>query len=140
MKISVGVFATILDTVGRVLLVHRTDCDWWCQPGGGMESGETPWDGVIREVREETGFTVVVERLVGVYSWAPRKDEVIFSFVCRITGGRRRPARRAMTCVSSRLTSCQPTPSPSMCIASAMRSWLSRRRCSRWRGARPRVR
>jgi 8-oxo-dGTP diphosphatase len=52
-----------------------------------MESGETPWDGVMREVREETGFVVAVERLVGVYSWAPRKDEVIFSFVCRITGG-----------------------------------------------------
>jgi 8-oxo-dGTP diphosphatase len=87
MKVSVGVFATILDAAGRVLLVHRTDCDWWCQPGGGMESGETPWDGVVREAREETGFDVAVERLVGVYSWAPRKDEVIFSFVCHITGG-----------------------------------------------------
>jgi ADP-ribose pyrophosphatase YjhB (NUDIX family) len=52
-----------------------------------MESGETPWDGVIREVREETGFEVAVERLVGVYSWAPCKDEIIFSFVCRVTGG-----------------------------------------------------
>jgi 8-oxo-dGTP diphosphatase len=87
MKVTVGVFATMVDGAGQVLLIHRTDCDWWCQPGGGMESGETPWDGVIREVREETGFEVVVERLVGVYSWAPRKDEVIFSFVCRITGG-----------------------------------------------------
>jgi 8-oxo-dGTP diphosphatase len=87
MKVSVGVFATILDAAGRVLLAHRTDCEWWGQPGGGIESGETPWDGVMREAREETGFAVAVERLVGVYSWAPRKDEVIFSFVCRITGG-----------------------------------------------------
>src|SRR5215831_12976307 len=87
MAFTIGVFATVLDVTGRVLLVHRTDCDWWCQPGGGMESGETPWEGVIREVREETGFEVAVERLAGVYSWAPRKDEVIFSFVCRITGG-----------------------------------------------------
>ena len=89
MKCIVGVFATILDVAGQVLLVHRTDCDWWCQPGGGMESGETPWDSVIREVWEETGFVVAVERLAGVYSWAPRKDELIFSFVCRITGGER---------------------------------------------------
>lgn len=74
---------------GRVLLVYRTDCDWWCQPGGGMESGETPWDGVIRETREETGFEVGVERLAGVYSWAPRKDEVIFSFVYSLVGGER---------------------------------------------------
>jgi 8-oxo-dGTP diphosphatase len=82
-------FATILDAEGLVLLVHRTDCDCWCQLGGGMESGETPWDGVIREVWEETGFAVAVEQLAGVYSWAPRKDELIFSFVCRITGGER---------------------------------------------------
>jgi ADP-ribose pyrophosphatase YjhB (NUDIX family) len=52
-----------------------------------MESGETPWDAVIREVREETGFDVEVERLVGVYSQAPQKDKVILSFVSRITGG-----------------------------------------------------
>jgi ADP-ribose pyrophosphatase YjhB (NUDIX family) len=89
MKFTIGVFATVLDVEGHVLLVHRTDCDWWCQPGGGMESGETPWDGVIREVREETGFAVSVERLAGVYSWAPRQDEVIFSFACRVAGGER---------------------------------------------------
>lgn len=89
MRFQIGAFATVLDDAGRVLLVHRTDCDWWCQPGGGMESGETPWAGVIRETREETGFEVAVERLAGVYSWAPREDEVIFGFVCRVTGGER---------------------------------------------------
>ncbi len=89
MPFSLGVFATVLDDAGRVLLVHRTDCDWWCQPGGGMEPRETPWEGVIRETREETGFDVAVERLVGVYSWAPHEDEVIFGFVCRVAGGER---------------------------------------------------
>lgn len=83
----VGVFATIRDERGRVLLCHRTDCDWWNQPGGGLEGSETPWQGVVREAREECGLEVVVERLAGVYSWAPKKDEIIFSFVCRVTGG-----------------------------------------------------
>lgn len=83
----VGVFATIRDERGRVLLCHRTDCDWWNQPGGSLEGGETPWQGVVREAREECGLEVVVERLAGVYSWAPKKDEIIFSFVCRVTGG-----------------------------------------------------
>jgi 8-oxo-dGTP diphosphatase len=87
MRFEIGVFATVLDDDGRVLLVHRTDCDWWCQHGGGMESGETPWEGVIRETREETGFEIAVERLAGIYSWAPREDEVIFGFVCRLVGG-----------------------------------------------------
>jgi 8-oxo-dGTP diphosphatase len=86
MRPRVGVFATVLDAAGHVLLGHRTDCDFWGQPGGGWESGETPWDGVIREVREETGLHVAVERLAGVYSW-PAIDELIFSFVCRVTGG-----------------------------------------------------
>lgn len=87
MRFQIGVFATITDETGRALLVHRTDCDWWCQPGGGLESGEAPWEGVAREVREETGLEVAVERLVGLYSWAPREDEIIFGFVCRVTGG-----------------------------------------------------
>ena len=89
MRAKIGMFATVVDGTGRVLLVHRTDCDWWCQPGGGMESGETPWEGVVRETLEETGYIVSVERLAGVYSRAPREDELIFGFVCRVTGGAR---------------------------------------------------
>jgi ADP-ribose pyrophosphatase YjhB (NUDIX family) len=37
-------------------------------------------------VREETGLEVEVERLVGVYS-KPQKQEVVLSFLCRVTGG-----------------------------------------------------
>jgi ADP-ribose pyrophosphatase YjhB (NUDIX family) len=86
MRPRVGVFATVRDDAGQVLLGHRTDCDFWGQPGGGLESGETPWDGVIREVREETGLEVAAEQLAGVYSW-PATDELIFSFACRVIGG-----------------------------------------------------
>jgi hypothetical protein len=38
MKITVGVFATIQDGAGRVLLIHRTDCDWWRQPGSAIST------------------------------------------------------------------------------------------------------
>lgn len=82
-----GVFATVRDEAGRVLLCHRTDCDFWNQPGGGLESGEAPWEGLVREVREECGLEVEVVRLAGAYSWARKKDEIIFSFVCRTVGG-----------------------------------------------------
>ncbi len=81
----VGVSALIFDE-GRVLLAHRRDIDWWNLPGGGMEVGETVDEAVCREVREETGLEVEVERLVGVYS-KPQKQEVVLTFRCHITSG-----------------------------------------------------
>lgn len=85
-RARVGVFAIVRDEDGRVLLGHRRDADFWGLPGGGWETGETPWDGAVREVREETGLEVAVERLAGVYSWTTT-DELIFTFVCRMVGG-----------------------------------------------------
>jgi ADP-ribose pyrophosphatase YjhB (NUDIX family) len=40
----------------------------WTMPGGGLDHGEDPVDGVIREVWEETGYQVEVERLIGIDS------------------------------------------------------------------------
>ena len=39
---------------------------YWTLPGGGIDHGEDPFDGVVREFREETGFHVRVEDLLGV--------------------------------------------------------------------------
>jgi len=86
----IGVFALIFDNQGRILLGHRRDTDWWNLPGGGMELGETVDEAVRREVREETGLEVEVERLVGVYS-KPQKQEVVLTFRCHITGGMLQP-------------------------------------------------
>lgn len=82
----IGVFGVIRDKQNRVLLCLRTDYDMWNLPGGGLEKGESPWDGTIREVKEETGFDVEIVRLSGVYS-KPDKNEVILNFECKIIGG-----------------------------------------------------
>jgi ADP-ribose pyrophosphatase YjhB (NUDIX family) len=63
-----SVSAVIFDARGRLLLQQRSDGGQWGLPGGSLEIGESVTDGVIREVREETGLTVTVRRLVGVYS------------------------------------------------------------------------
>ncbi|HLL80923.1 MAG TPA: NUDIX domain-containing protein [Ktedonobacteraceae bacterium] len=81
----VGVNAVIFDG-SRVLLSLRRDIGWWNLPGGGLEPGETVDEALRREVREETGLEVELERLVGVYS-KPQKNEVVLVFRCRVTGG-----------------------------------------------------
>lgn len=83
---TIGAFAIILDSQNRILLCHRRDIDRWNLPGGGVMSGETPWQAVIREVQEEVGLIVTVDRLLGVYAYPPR-DDLVFSFLCtRISG------------------------------------------------------
>ncbi|GEM_PF-173378 len=83
---TIGAFAIIFDDAGRVLLCHRRDMDMWNLPGGGVASGELPTEAVIREVKEETGLDVTVKRLVGIYG-KPHPDDIVFTFVCDVTGG-----------------------------------------------------
>ena len=85
-KFTIGAFGIIVDKENRILLVHRNDYDLWNLPGGGLDSGESPWAGVIREVKEETGLDVKVSKLLGVYS-KPEKDEIVFNFECKVVAG-----------------------------------------------------
>ena len=53
---------------GELLLMRRADEGTWGLPGGGVEGGET-WElGAKRECLEETGWTVRVTGVLGVYS------------------------------------------------------------------------
>jgi 8-oxo-dGTP pyrophosphatase MutT (NUDIX family) len=65
------VSAVIFDWPGRLLLQQRSDGGQWGLPGGCVETGESLHEAVVREVREETGLTVVPDRLVGVHSRPP---------------------------------------------------------------------
>ncbi|MFJ4618110.1 NUDIX hydrolase [Streptomyces sp. NPDC088812] len=56
---------------GRLLLARSPAPDGtpeWVLPGGGMEHGEDPYDTVVRELEEETGYRVEVTGLLGVDS------------------------------------------------------------------------
>ncbi len=66
-KHSVSVAGIVVRDDGRILAVQRRDNAHWEPPGGVLELGETFEDGVRREVAEETGVTVDVERLTGAY-------------------------------------------------------------------------
>ena len=56
---------------GRVLLVKGSRGlteDRWTLPGGFLRFGESPRDGVLREVREEVGVDASVEELIDAHS------------------------------------------------------------------------
>ena len=51
----VGTNGIVVDQFGQILLIKRDDTRTWAIPGGALEAGELPSDGVAREVKEETG-------------------------------------------------------------------------------------
>ena len=64
---SVSVAGIVVNDAGHVLIIRRRDNGHWEPPGGVLELDESIEDGVRREVEEETGIPVHVERLTGVY-------------------------------------------------------------------------
>ena len=52
----------------KILLTRREDNNQWCLPSGGMEPGESASEACVREVEEETGLQVTINRLIGVYT------------------------------------------------------------------------
>ena len=89
--------AVTFNPQGQILLHRRTDNGNWALPGGAIETGETAEQSVVREVWEETGYQVVVVRLIGVYSHPEQTtitypdgevvNYVSLSFECSVTGG-----------------------------------------------------
>lgn len=72
-RLAVGCSAFVFDEKReKVLLLQRTDDGKWAVPGGGMEAGESMSEACAREVLEETGLMVKVNRLLSVYT-SPHK-------------------------------------------------------------------
>lgn len=87
---SVSVAGVVVDTAGRVLVTQRRDNGRWEPPGGILERHETFEEGVIREIAEETGLLVSVERLTGAYKNMTR-GIVALVYRCRPISGQLRP-------------------------------------------------
>lgn len=74
----------ILDQEGRVLLVRHTYGRLnWDLPGGAAEADESVEGAAVREVMEETGLHVVVDRMIGRIYCDPGVDMHHFLFLCR---------------------------------------------------------
>ncbi|MDI3387059.1 NUDIX hydrolase [Streptomyces sp. B-S-A8] len=86
---SVSVAGVVVREDGRVLVIQRADNGRWEPPGGVLERTEAIEDGVRREVYEETGIKVHVERLTGVYK-NMTAGVVALVFKCTPEGGHER--------------------------------------------------
>lgn len=81
----VSVAALVKNDCGQILLVNSP---WrgWEYPGGLIEPGETFETALRREIREETGVEVEIERFVGICKNV-EKDIVNIDFICRYVSG-----------------------------------------------------
>ncbi|MGB8981956.1 MAG: NUDIX domain-containing protein [Anaerolineales bacterium] len=79
--------AVIIDEAKNIFLVKSTYQRFhpWGLPGGSLEYGEHPEEAVVREVWEETGLKICIEKLLLVNTWLP--DRVGLYYLCRITEG-----------------------------------------------------
>lgn len=72
-QVKLGACAVIRDGQGRVVLEKRSDCGWWCLPGGRVNPGETLAAAAVREAEEETGLRVEFAGFLGVFSDPARR-------------------------------------------------------------------
>jgi 8-oxo-dGTP diphosphatase len=90
----VSVAGVIVRDDGRVLAIRRADNGTWEAPGGVLELTETIEEGVRREVFEETGVKISVDRLTGVYKNMTR-GIVALVFRCSPEEGEAQPSDEA---------------------------------------------
>jgi ADP-ribose pyrophosphatase YjhB (NUDIX family) len=90
---KLDVRAAVFDDAGRVLLVRERSDGRYSLPGGWADVGEGVAAGAVREVREESGYEVVFDRLLGLYDrerWGhPPMSWYTLKAVsaCRLVGG-----------------------------------------------------
>ena len=84
------VTATLVPMGSGIVLVKRKFepyIDWWCLPGGFIESTEHPEESAIREVFEETGLNITVNRLLAAQAPGRGINVVILFYLAHEASG-----------------------------------------------------
>jgi ADP-ribose pyrophosphatase YjhB (NUDIX family) len=78
----------------RVLLVRERSDGKWTLPGGWADQNESPMEGIVREVREESGYDIKIEHLYAVrdrdrHEYVPRYPVSVYKlfFTASLSGG-----------------------------------------------------
>lgn len=108
-SVAVAVFSSDRSSI---LLIQRRDVPIWVLPGGGVESQETAEEAAIREILEETGFQVKIERVVGYYEPLNRLAKRTILFECSIEKGAAQTSDETRDVKFFPLSSLPPQPPP----------------------------
>lgn len=84
--LRIGVTCVVVNHEGHVLLSRRRDLRVWNIPAGRLDYGERLEDAAAREVEEETGVKVAVERLVSL-NYITRWERLAAIFRAHPIGG-----------------------------------------------------
>ena len=84
---------------GKILLVQERSDGLWTLPGGWADVNDSPSEAVAKEVLQESGFQVKVERLLAVFDRAKHPHDPPFPFhiykmffLCKIESGEATPS------------------------------------------------
>jgi 8-oxo-dGTP diphosphatase len=86
------VSAALIEHQGRILLTRRREGVpyplLWEFPGGKVEPGEDPRDGIVREIREELDIEVAVDGIYeAIYHRYPERTVLVLAYRCRWVSG-----------------------------------------------------
>lgn len=79
---------------GRILLTKRASepfKEYWDIPGGFLERGEHPTEGIVRELQEETGLQVEPIEILDIFMdfYGSEGDSTLnICYVCKVLGGK----------------------------------------------------
>lgn len=92
-RVPLVVYQAVVRSEQGVLLAVRDDLRGWELPGGNAHPGEPGESALRREVLEETGLEVAIERPVGDYVRTGFRPHTARVFLCGVRGGALRPSR-----------------------------------------------
>jgi A/G-specific adenine glycosylase len=98
--IPIEMVTGVLEDLGLLFIQQRLANDVWGSlwefPGGRLEDGETPEEALVREYREETGFSIVVlDKITTIIHHYMNYKVILHCFRCRFTKMRTDPVLSA---------------------------------------------
>lgn len=88
---TIQVVAALIVHDGRIFATQRGYGEWkgwWEFPGGKIESGETPEDALLREIREELDTEIRIEKYVDTIEWDyPSFHLSMRCYLCSVVSG-----------------------------------------------------